>query len=70
MQDINNKLADILEKLTDFFESFVDELAEVKTNQFTAVSRLQDIKDKMDTLAEQNAQIIGLLADIKTNTAK
>lgn len=70
MQDINNKLADILEKLTDFFESFVDELAEVKTNQFTAVSRLQDIKDKMDTLAEQNAQIIGLLDDIKANTAK
>lgn len=25
MQDINNKLKDILEKLTDFFENFVDE---------------------------------------------
>lgn len=33
MQDINNnKLKEILEKLTDFFENFVDELAEVKTN--------------------------------------
>ena len=26
--------------------------------------------DKLDTLAEQNAQIIGLLTDIKTNTTK
>ena len=31
---------------------------------------LLDSKDKMDTLAEQNAQIIGLLTDIKNNTAK
>lgn len=36
MQDINNKLADIL--------------------------------DKLDTLAKQNTQIIGLLTDIKINT--
>lgn len=29
---------------------------------------MQDINDKLDTLAEQNAQIIGLLTDIKTST--
>lgn len=40
MQDINNKLADILKALTG-------------------------VLDKFDTLAEQNAQIIGLLTDIK-----
>lgn len=45
MQDIYNKLADILKALTNGL-------------------------DKLDTLAEQNAQIIGLLADIKTNTTK
>ena len=43
MQDINNKLADI-------------------------VKALGGVLDKLDTLAEQNAQIIGLLTDIKTNT--
>ena len=43
MQDINNKLADILKALTG-------------------------VLDKLDTLVEQNAQIIGLLTDIKTNT--
>lgn len=43
MQGINNKLKDILEKLTDFFENFVDELAEVKTNETTALSHLQII---------------------------
>lgn len=32
MQEINNKLKEILEKLTDFFENFVDEMAEIKTN--------------------------------------
>lgn len=45
MQDINNKLADILKALTS-------------------------VLDKLDTLAEQNAQIIGLLTDIKTNITK
>lgn len=45
MQDINNKLADILKALTG-------------------------VLDKLDTLAEQNAQIIGLLTKIKTNTTK
>lgn len=43
MQDINNKLADILKALTGVF-------------------------DKLDTLARQNTQIIGLLTDIKINT--
>ncbi len=45
MQDINNKLADIVKALTG-------------------------VLDKLDTLAEQNATIIGLLTDIKTNTNK
>lgn len=63
MQDINNKLKEILEKLTDFFESFVDELAEVKTNETTAISHLQTIEQKQDT-------IIDLLRAIAANTAK
>lgn len=63
MQDINNKLADILEKLTDFFESFVDELVEVKTNQTTAISHLQTIENKQDTMIE-------LLRTIAANTTK
>lgn len=63
MQDINNKLADILEKLTDFFESFVDELVEVKTNQTTAISHLQAIENKQDTMIE-------LLRTIAANTTK
>lgn len=45
MQDINNKLAEI-------------------------VKALGGVLDKLDTLAKQNAQIIGLLSDIKTNTIK
>lgn len=45
MQDINNKLADVIKALTG-------------------------VLDKLDTLAEQNAQIIGLLTDIKTNITK
>lgn len=63
MQDINNKLKEILEKLTDFFENFVDELAEVKTNQTIAISHLQTIAQKQDT-------IIDLLRTIAANTAK
>lgn len=63
MQDINNKLAAILEKLTDFFENFVDEMAEVKTNQTDAVSHLQTIEQKQDTM-------IDLLRIIAANTAK
>lgn len=63
MQDINNKLKEILEKLTDFFENFVDELAEVKTNETTAISHLQTIEQKQDI-------IIDLLRTIAANTAK
>ena len=63
MQDINNKLEEILEKLTDFFENFVDELAEVKTNETTAISHLQTIEQKQDTMIE-------LLRTIAANTAK
>ena len=63
MQDINNKLKEILEKLTDFFENFVDEMAEVKTNETTAISHLQTIEQKQDT-------IIDMLRTIAANTAK
>lgn len=63
MQDINNKLAALLETLTDFFQNFVDELAEVKTNETTAISHLQTIEHKQDT-------IIDLLRTIAANTAK
>ena len=63
MQDINNKLKEILEKLTDFFENFVDELAEVKTNETTAISHLQTIEQKQDT-------IIDPLRTIAANTTK
>lgn len=63
MQDINNKLKEILEKLADFFENFVDELAEVKTNETTAISHLQTIEQKQDTMIE-------LLRTIAANTAK
>jgi uncharacterized phage infection (PIP) family protein YhgE len=63
MQDINNKLAALLETLTDFFQNFVDELAEVKTNETTAISHLQTIEQKQDTM-------IDLLRTIAANTAK
>ena len=63
MQDINNKLKEILEKLVDFFESFVDKMAEVKTNETTALSHLQTIEQKQDTMIE-------LLRTIAANTAK
>ena len=63
MQDINNKLAALLETLTDFFQNFVDELAEVKTNETTAISHMQTIEQKQDT-------IIDLLRTIAANTAK
>ncbi len=59
MQDINNKLKEILDKLIDF----VDELAEVKTNETTAISHLQTIEQKQDT-------IIDLLRTIAANTTK
>lgn len=63
MQDINNKLAALLETLTDFFQNFVDELAEVKTNEATAIFHLQTIEQKQDTMIE-------LLRTIAANTAK
>lgn len=63
MQDINNKLAALLETLTDFFQNFVDELAEVKTNETTAISHLQTIEQKQDT-------IIDLLRTIAATPAK
>lgn len=63
MQDINNKLKEILEKLTDFFENFADEMAEVKTNETTVISHLQTIEAEQDT-------IIDLLRTIAANTAK
>ena len=63
MQDINNKLAALLETLTDFFQNFVDELAEVKTNETTVISHLQTIEQKQDTMIE-------LLRIIAANTAK
>ncbi len=63
MQDINNKLKEILEKLTDFFENFVDEMAEVKTNETTVISHMQTIEQKQDT-------IIDLLRTIAANTTK
>ena len=33
MQDINNKLADLLDGLTSFFEQFVDDMVEVTANE-------------------------------------
>lgn len=63
MQDINNKLAELLETLTDFFRISVDELVDVKTNENTAISHLQTIEQKQDTM-------IDLLRTIAANTAK
>lgn len=66
MQDINNnnnKLKEILDKLTDFFENFVDELAEVKTNETHALYYLQAIEQKQDN-------ILDLLRVIAANTKK
>ena len=62
MQDIN-KLAALLETLTDFFQNFVDELAEVKTNETTAIYYLQTIEQKQDTMLD-------LLRIIAANTTK
>ena len=63
MQDINNKLADLLDGLTSFFERFVDDMAEVTTNETTVISHLQTIEQKQDTMIE-------LLRTIAANTAK
>ena len=63
MQDINNKLADLLDGLTSFFELFVDDMVEVTANETTVISHLQTIEQKQDT-------IIDLLRTIAANTAK
>lgn len=63
MQDINNKLADLLDGLTSFFERFVDDMVEVTANETTVISHLQTIEQKQDT-------IIDLLRTIVANTAK
>ena len=63
MQDINNKLADLLDGLTSFFELFVDDIVEVTANETTVISHLQTIEQKQDT-------IIDLLRTIAANTAK
>jgi hypothetical protein len=46
MQDINNKLADLLDGLTSFFERFVDDMVEVTANETTVISHLQTIEQK------------------------
>jgi hypothetical protein len=63
MQDINNKLADLLDGLTSFFERFVDDMVEVTANEATVISHLQTIEQKQDTM-------IDLLRTIAANTAK
>lgn len=63
MQDINNKLADLLDGLTSFFERFVDDMVEVTANETTVISHLQTIEQKQDTMIE-------LLNTIAANTAK
>ena len=63
MQDINNKLADLLDGLTSFFERFVDDMVEVTANETTVISHLQTIEQKQYT-------IIDLLRTIAANTAK
>lgn len=63
MQDINNKLADLLDGLTSFFERFVDDMVEVTANETTVISHLQTIEQKQDTMIE-------LLNTITANTAK
>lgn len=63
MQDINNKLDDLLDGLTSFFERFVDDMVEVTANETTVISNLQTIEQKQDTM-------IDLLRTIAANTAK
>lgn len=56
MQDINNKLAALLEVLTSFFEHFTDTLADVLAHQAT-------MEAKADSM-------IALLRTIEQNTRK
>ena len=44
MQDINNKLAALLEIATSFFEAFADDMAEIKASLANIENLLADIK--------------------------
>ena len=44
MQDINNKLAALLEVATSFFEAFADDMAEIKASLANIENLLADIK--------------------------
>ena len=44
MQDINNKLAALLEVATSFFEAFADDMAEIKASLANIERLLADIK--------------------------
>ena len=44
MQDINNKLAALLETVTSFFEAFADDMAEIKASLANIENLLADIK--------------------------
>lgn len=44
MQDINNKLAALLEAVTNFFEAFDDDMAEIKESLADIENLLADIK--------------------------
>lgn len=44
MQDINNKLAALLEAVTNFFEAFADDMAEIKSSLANIENLLADIK--------------------------
>jgi hypothetical protein len=44
MQDINNESAALLEAATNFFEAFVDDMAEIKASLASIENLLADIK--------------------------
>lgn len=44
MQDIDNKLAALLEVTTSFFEAFADDMAEIKASMANIENLLADIK--------------------------
>lgn len=58
MQDINNKLHDLLESLTSFFEHYSDQSADQLAtlqeieNHVVVVSHLLNIESKQDTIIE------------------
>uniref|UniRef100_UPI003FEF4845 hypothetical protein n=1 Tax=Prevotella sp. TaxID=59823 RepID=UPI003FEF4845 len=59
MQDINNKLHDLLESLTSFFEHYSDQsadqlatLQEMQKLENNVVSHLLTIENKQDTIIE------------------